>query len=196
VPVLQGGFLLKKLLLLVPPQFTRVPFPVKALKLLLHELEPSGEAPAPSAPLDTQFDDGVSRPPSRRFIRTYLPPQKDSDWSDEERVKEERFSFLADMMGVGGPSFDEDDELLGCSNDDEDLQKDPISLIDLRVACFSFVFRKGSAVTDDSVAFQAHITSFLKESVARDADGFGTLAGQLSAEEMIVMQRALQQTRS
>jgi hypothetical protein len=101
----------------VPPEFTRVPFPVKALKLLLHELQPSGEAPSlavPSAPLDTQSDDG------------------DSDWSDEERVKEERFSFLADMMGVGGPSFDEEDDLLA-SNDDEDLQKDPISLIDLRV---------------------------------------------------------------
>jgi len=140
----------------VPPQFTRVPFPVKALKLLLHELEPSGEAAAPSAPLDAQFDDG------------------DSDWSDEERVKEERFSFLADIMGVGGPSFDEEDQLVGSTNDDEDLQKDPISLIDLR----------------------AHITSFLKESVARDADGFGVVAGQLGAEEMIVMQRALQQTQS
>ena len=47
----------------VPPQFTRVPFPVKALKLLLHELEPTGEAAslsAPTAPLNTQFDDGVS----------------------------------------------------------------------------------------------------------------------------------------
>ena len=59
-------------------------------------------------------------------------------------------------MGVGGPSFDEDDELIGNSNDDEDLQKDPISLIDLRVA-FCFVFRKGSAVTDDSVAGTHHV---------------------------------------
>ena len=61
---------------------------------------------------------------------------KDSDWSDEERVKEERFSFLADMMGVGGPSFDEDDDVVA-SNDDEDLQKDPISLIDLHVRFIS-----------------------------------------------------------
>lgn len=61
--------------------------------------------------------------------------QKDSDWSDEEKLKEERLSFLADMMGVGGPSFDEDDDL-PASNDDEDLQKDPISLIDLRVRFF------------------------------------------------------------
>ena len=94
-------------------------------------------------------------------------------------------------MGVGGPSFDEDDELIGNSNDDEDLQKDPISLIDLRVGFFS-----GRGVQLLMTALQAHITSFLKESVARDADGFGALAGQLSAEEMIVMQRALQQTRS
>jgi len=44
-----------------PPQFTRVAFLVKALKLLIHELEPSGEAAglgAPRAPLDAQFDDG------------------------------------------------------------------------------------------------------------------------------------------
>ena len=39
------------------------------------------------------------------------------------------------MIGVGGPSFDEEDDLL-TSNDDEDLQKDPISLIDLRVRSF------------------------------------------------------------
>ena len=125
----------------VPPQFTRVQFPVKALKLLLHELQPSGEAPAPSAPLDTQSDDGVStEQPTPFFFRTYLKlnfvsEKKDSDWSDEEKVKEDRFSFLADMIGVGGPSFDEEDDLL-TSNDDEDLQKDPISLIDLHVRSF------------------------------------------------------------
>ena len=105
-------------------------------------------------------------------------------------MKEEKFSFLADMMGVGGPSFDEDDDNLLTSNDDEDLQKDPISLIDLRVR---FVSSQGwSEYTDDRTIVQAHITSFLRESAARDADGFGALAGQLSAEEMIVVQRALQ----
>ena len=43
---------------------------------------------------------------------------------------------------------------------------------------------------------QAHITSFIRESAARDTDGFGALVGQLSAEEMIVVQRALQQEQS
>jgi hypothetical protein len=99
-----------------PPQFTRVPFPVKALKLLLHELQTNGEAAsiaAPTAPLDTGSDDG------------------DSDWSDEEKVKDDRYAFLADVIGVGGMPFDEDEVL--ANNDDEDLQKDPVSQIDLRV---------------------------------------------------------------
>lgn len=94
-----------------------MPFPVKALKLLLHELQTNGEAAslaAPTAPLDTASDDG------------------DSDWSDEEKVKDDRFAFLADALGVGGMPFDED-EVFG-NNDDEDLQKDPVSQIDLRVS--------------------------------------------------------------
>ena len=37
------------------------------------------------------------------------------------------------------------------------------------------------------------MTSFIRESAARDADGFGVLVGQLSAEEMIVVQRVLQE---
>jgi hypothetical protein len=99
-----------------PPQFTRVPFPVKALKLLLHELQTNGEAASmavPTAPLDTKSDDG------------------DSDWSDEEKVKDDRNTLLADLIGVGGMPFDEDEVL--ANNDDEDLQKDPVSQIDLRV---------------------------------------------------------------
>jgi importin-9 len=64
--------------------------------------------------------------------------QKDSDWSDEEKVKDDRFSFLADMIGVGGPSFDDDDVI--ANNDDEDLRKDPVSQIDLRVSPSAPVF--------------------------------------------------------
>jgi hypothetical protein len=36
------------------------------------------------------------------------------------------------MIGLGGPSFDEDDVI--ANNDDEDLRKDPVSHIDLRVS--------------------------------------------------------------
>jgi hypothetical protein len=63
---------------------------------------------------------------------TTVAPRKDSDWSDEEKVKDDRFAYLADIMAAGGLSFDEDDVL--ANNDDEDLQKDPVSQIDLRVS--------------------------------------------------------------
>jgi hypothetical protein len=46
-----------------PPQFTRVTFPVKALKLLLHELQSNGDAAtlgARTAPVDAESDDSVS----------------------------------------------------------------------------------------------------------------------------------------
>jgi hypothetical protein len=42
------------------------------------------------------------------------------------------------------------------------------------------------------LSLQAHVTSFIGESAAHDADGFGVLVGQLNAEEMIVVQRILQ----
>ena len=158
-----------------PPQFTRVPFPVKALKLLLHELQTNGEAAsiaAPTAPLAADSDDG------------------DSDWSDEEKVKDDRYAFLADTIGVGGVPFDED-EIFG-NNDDEDLQKDPVSQIDLRVSAPPLSQWECSAF-DWLDCSQAHVTLFIRESAARDGDGFGALVGQLSAEEMIVVQRVLQE---
>ncbi|KAH9973321.1 ARM repeat-containing protein [Lactifluus volemus] len=148
-----------------PPQFTRVTFPVKALKLLLHDLQTNGDAAtmaARAAPLDAASDDSVSVGPFPLLASVFTRPKKDSDWSDEEKVKDDRFSFLADMIGVGGPSFDDDDVI--ANNDDEDLRKDPISHIDLR----------------------AHITTFIRESATRDSSGFGTLVDQLSAEEMML----------
>jgi hypothetical protein len=46
-----------------PPEFTRVQFPVKALKLLLHELQSNGEvatlAGPTAAPINAESDDGV-----------------------------------------------------------------------------------------------------------------------------------------
>jgi len=69
----------------VAQNHSRVPLPVKALNLLLHELQTNGEAPslaAPTVPLDAESDDG------------------DSGWSDEEKRKEDRYAFSADVMGV------------------------------------------------------------------------------------------------
>jgi len=54
-------------------------------------------------------------------------------------VKDDRYAFLADIIGAGGIPFDEDEVL--ANNDDEDLQKDPVLQIDLRVRgmkCLAF----------------------------------------------------------
>lgn len=123
-----------------PPEFTRVQFPVKALKLLLHELQTNGEIATlagPRVPIDAESDDEVRTCPRLSLYSEVVDHGrffhgKDSDWSDEEKVRDDRFSYLADVMGPGGLVFDEDDVLV--SNDDEDLQKDPISQIDLRVS--------------------------------------------------------------
>ncbi len=101
--------------------------------------------------------------------------------------------FLSDVLGIGGPSFDEDDDNLFASNDDEDLQKDPISQVDLRVR---FHFHRNRCGYGADRGLQAHITAFIRESAGRDAEGFAVLVGQLGAEEMIVLQRALEQEQS
>jgi hypothetical protein len=52
--------------LTAPHEFTSIPFPVKALKLILHDVQSGGDAAAISAaqtgPRDVDSDDGVSPP--------------------------------------------------------------------------------------------------------------------------------------
>jgi hypothetical protein len=53
------------------------------------------------------------------------------DWSDEDKFRDDRFSYLAEVMDPGNLSFDEDDVFTNI--DYEDLREDPASQIDLRV---------------------------------------------------------------
>jgi hypothetical protein len=58
-----------------PPEFTRVQFPVKALKLLLHELQTNGEVASlagPRAPIDAESDDEVRTFPRLSCIQKWL----------------------------------------------------------------------------------------------------------------------------
>ncbi|KAI0778993.1 ARM repeat-containing protein [Trametes elegans] len=110
----------------IPTEFTSVPFPVKAVKLLLHELQSGGEAAsmgfnaADVAELDS--DDG------------------DEEWTEEEKLhqgfKADEFAFLSDMLGPRGMAFDNDDALE--ENDDEDLKNDPVSTMDMQAHLLSF----------------------------------------------------------
>ncbi|KAI8980578.1 ARM repeat-containing protein [Trametes punicea] len=110
-----------------PTEFTSVPFPVKALKLLLRELQSGGEAAsmgfnaADVAEVDS--DDG------------------DEEWTEEEKAnqgfKADELAFLSDMLGPRGMAFDNDDALE--ESDDEDLRNDPVSTMDMQAHLVSFL---------------------------------------------------------
>ncbi|OJT08019.1 Importin-9 [Trametes pubescens] len=110
-----------------PTEFTSVSFPVKALKLLVHELQSGGEAAsmgfndADVAELDS--DDG------------------DEEWTEEEKLhqgfKADEFAFLSDVLGPRGMAFDNDEALE--ENDDEDLKNDPVSTMDMQAHLLGFL---------------------------------------------------------
>ncbi|KAF7307222.1 ARM repeat-containing protein [Mycena indigotica] len=113
-----------------PHEFSSIPFPVKALKLLLHDVQAGGESATITAQGDTfdvDSDDG------------------DDDWADEDKVgnhKEDEFAYLSDLIGPRGVAFDNDDILE--QDDDEDLKKDPVSTMDMQAHLHSF-FRECAA---------------------------------------------------
>jgi hypothetical protein len=133
-----------------PHEFTRVPFPVKAIKILVHEIQSGGEAASMSAFAGTgsvpelESDDGVR---SQRTKPLPFHPHlccsfQEDEWAEEERQNQgfgpEEFKMLSEILGPKGVAFD-NDEILDDS-DDEDLKSDPISQIDMAVrrACTMF----------------------------------------------------------
>ncbi|KAG6857311.1 hypothetical protein H0H87_006504 [Tephrocybe sp. NHM501043] len=167
-----------------PTQFTSIPFPVKALKLLLHDVQFGGESATMSAQggaetYDVDSDDGVSTSflnlDLLRIAMTCLltgsGDAQDEDWTEEERqnqgFKADEFAFLSDMLGPRGMAFDNDDVLN--ESDDEDLKNDPVSEMDM----------------------QAHIVGFFKECAALHTEYFSAAVGQLNVEETLVIQNVL-----
>ncbi|KAJ4470827.1 ARM repeat-containing protein [Lentinula aciculospora] len=140
-----------------PTEFTSVPFPVKAIKILLHEVQSGGEPAtmgnAQEFADDLDSDDG------------------DEDWADAgDATKDSELEFLSELIGPKGMAFDNDDIL--DDSDDEDLKGDPISQIDM----------------------QGHLVSFFRECAARNTNQFSSVVDQLSAEEMLVVRRILDQS--
>ncbi|KAK7464422.1 hypothetical protein VKT23_006589 [Stygiomarasmius scandens] len=100
-----------------PTEFTNISFPVKAIKILLHEIQSGGEAATMGASQDdfkdVDSDDG------------------DEDWADADGGgKADEFEFLSELIGPKGMAFDNDDILE--DSDDEDLKGDPISQMDMQ----------------------------------------------------------------
>lgn len=123
---------------LAPHQFTSIPFPVKALKIILHDVQSGGEAASMSAQggvFNVDSDDGVSFMVfSTLYLFSYACFQ-DDEWSEvpgeQGSRKDDEFAYLSDIIGPKGMAFDNDEVL--DSNDDEDLQNDPVSQMDMQV---------------------------------------------------------------
>jgi len=105
-----------------PVEFTSIPFPVKALKLLVRELQSGGDsATIPKGEMfEVDSDDG------------------DDDWAEEGAglTVDER-DLLSNMLGPHGANFDSDNFL--ADNDDEDLKSDPVSQMDMQAHIVSFL---------------------------------------------------------
>jgi importin-9 len=122
-----------------PHEFTTIPFPVKALKILVHDVQSGGESAtltAQGGTHDVDSDDGVSDTGSIICQWVEYFADQDEDWTEEEKLnqgfREDEFAFLSDMIGPRGMGFDNDDVL--DDSDDEDLKSDPISQIDMQVS--------------------------------------------------------------
>ncbi|KAL4070440.1 armadillo-type protein [Scleroderma citrinum] len=126
-----------------PHEFTSVPFPVKALKLLIHELRSGGESAAiPNTTFEVDSDDG------------------DEEWTEEEQqnqgFKEDEFAFLSQMLGPRGTNFDNDDILY--ESDDEDLKNDPASQINMKEHLMGF-FKECAARNTNNFAANVDLLS-------------------------------------
>ncbi|KAJ7150409.1 armadillo-type protein [Mycena filopes] len=138
---------------LSPHEFSSIPFPVKTLKLLLHDVQSGGESATITAQGDSyevDSDDG------------------DEEWTLEEKLNpNDDFEFLSELIGPKGMAFDNDDVLE--EEDDEDLQQDPVSTMDM----------------------QEHLLSFFRECATRNTGNFSGVVDQMNVEEMLVVRRVV-----
>jgi hypothetical protein len=113
-----------------PNQYTRIPFPVKALKLLLKDLQDVGKGKKGGKKgtdgLDIADDDG------------------DEEWDDDDLLgagnPADEFGFLSDWLDDAGGENDAQD-------DDEDLRADPLAQIDIGVSCVACAQKVSSQLT-------------------------------------------------
>ncbi|KAG6872765.1 hypothetical protein C0995_006804 [Termitomyces sp. Mi166 len=110
-----------------PTEFTSISFPLKALKLILRDVQSGGESATISARGGAATDDIGS-------------DDGDEDWTEEDKLNqgfmEDEFAFLSDMIGPRGMAFDNDD--LTQENDDEAFKDDPVSKMDMQAHIISF----------------------------------------------------------
>ncbi|WOO82150.1 Importin-9 [Vanrija pseudolonga] len=112
-----------------PNEYTQIPFPVKALKLLLKDVSAEGKGKSKGDELGIEDDDG------------------DEEWDDDDPLASagptDEFAFLSDWLDDGPGENDAQD-------DDEDLKSDPLAQIDLG-AHLTDVIRSSYASNDNGI---------------------------------------------
>ncbi|KIP03840.1 hypothetical protein PHLGIDRAFT_31632 [Phlebiopsis gigantea 11061_1 CR5-6] len=173
----------------MPTEFTSVPFPVKAVKLVLSELQSDGE------PASLSYGGvGLKDVQDDRDIES---DDGEDDWSDDDAparaepsgtLSTGEMAYVKEMLGgqdvphevfaalSGGPGiatgvpslggFDDDTDYEG---DDEDLMRDPIVQVDM----------------------QAHIVSFIRDAASSNSPEFAAVIGQLKPEEVQVVRKVV-----
>ncbi|KAG8898465.1 hypothetical protein FRC00_002797 [Tulasnella sp. 408] len=120
----QTEYTLQPPVFLIPTEYEMIPFHVKVLKLLVSELQQSGEnallaaqGKAVDKDLDVDAED-----------------EDAADWEEEEDLfqglKQEELGFLSEFIDAAAG----EDDKAPAQGDDEDLRDDPVSLLDLRCA--------------------------------------------------------------
>nr|KAK4053501.1 hypothetical protein OIV83_001668 [Microbotryomycetes sp. JL201] len=138
-----------------PDQFQKIPFPAKALKLLVQEAQNAAAESnaAKDAAGDATSDDG------------------DDDWADEgdefaSGGLNNDLAFLSDMLGSGGAlsKYLQDDEDDGGDGQDafeaRDLQDDPVYSLDMKQYLFDFFKR---TFESDINSFRHYADSYLNQ---------------------------------
>ncbi|KAI5481652.1 Importin 9 [Pseudohyphozyma bogoriensis] len=146
-----------------PDQFPPIPFHAKALKVLLHDVQNSGEDATfakAGGDVDAESDDG------------------DDEWADEGgefASGDKDLDFLSDMLGADSSlakyMADNDSDAGGNDDGEEDLKDDPIYTLDI----------------------QQHLLSFFQQAYETNTNSFRQLAEQyLTPAEKDVLAKCLQ----
>lgn len=145
-----------------PSEFPPIPFPVKALKVLLKDVQNlTPKAADPSAHADAVSDDG-----------------EDDEWEDDgaefTAAGGDDLDFLSEMLapggGLAGYGGDDGSDFADEDDEDDDLKDDPVFALDL----------------------PAHLRAFFQGAYAHDTNSFKHWAEQLNDEEKNALGRVLQ----
>ncbi|KAG8847467.1 hypothetical protein FRB96_001608 [Tulasnella sp. 330] len=157
----QGDLIIRPETKDVPTEWTSVPFPVRALKILVSELRNSGEDALAVA-------EGKRHATGEVDVDLEVDEDDGEEWADEEDLyrglKSEEMGFLSQYL---------DEAALGERDEPEsvesDMRADPVSHLDTRT----------------------HLISFFRQCAQSNVNDFSRVADEMNMEEMMILKKAI-----